>query len=249
GRYPRPEHSKSPKYYSELAARNREFHDWWTTTLTRSTNKISLDILIVALRFRTEDRLEDFQLRTLLRVDTGITNVVRKLHADLQTLDPENVSSAEQIQCEIDTSLTIDEGVEQLRERLLELSRALPEELTIGDADTREIKIPVARLANRILESRLIAPLQEFLADENDSLRSTGFRINDLVNLTRFNLKNIDTEKSDSRQVTVDILNKTIDSVSLELESVENFKSSLEQEIATLLADAFDPLSPEKIEK
>ena len=248
GHYSRSSRKRKGKYYLELAARNRDFPDRWLMNLQRISNKISLDILMIALRYRTEDRAEDFLRRILQQIDTCITNPARKLHSDLDAFLNGDLNSVDSLQCSVDTSMNIEEGLEEIREQILELTHSLPDVLLVGD-ETEEVEIHVIRLGARILETRLIGPLQEFLESGNESLRNLSYRIHDLVNLTRFSLQNIDRENIDRQEAIEKILGSTIKSVRQEQEAIDEFKISFQEEFERLLEEAFDPLSPEKIEK
>jgi amino acid transporter len=248
GRYYRSSRKRKGKYYLELADRNRNFPDRWLTNLQRISNKISLDILMIALRYRTMDRAEDFLRRIIQQIDSCITNPVRKLHTDLDAFLNSGSNSVDSLQCSVDTSMNIREGLEEIREQILELTHSLPDVLLVGD-ETEEAEIPVVRLGARILETRLIGPLQEFLESGNESLRNLSFRIHDLVNLTRFSLQNIDRDIADRQEAMEKILGSAIQSVGQEQKAIDEFKTSFQEEFERLLEEAFDPLSPEKIEK
>ena len=244
----RPPKHRSRKYYSTLANENREFPDRWSILMQRVTNKIKLDIQIAALRCRTEDKAEDLLRRTTQNVDVRITHPLRNLFTNLNASLSRETTSATDLQCDIDTQIDIEEGVEEFRDSIFALTSSLPDKLSVGD-EKEETEIPVARLANRILESRMISPLQDFLVSGNESLRNLGFRIKDLVNLTRFNLQNIDTDAPDRQNAIGGILKETTRNIRLEVEAVDNFKKALREEVRRMLSDAFEPLAPEKIEK
>ena len=153
-----------------------------------------------------------------------------------------------ELACEIDATVDLEEGLDEVREQIIELSRALPETLLVGD-DTEETEIHVARLANHLLESRLIGPLQASLASGTESLRSLVFGARDLINLTRFNLQNIEAEGSEKWTAEKEILSDALENIRHEAESVQSFKKSLHEEMDELLANAFEPLGPESIER
>ncbi|MBN2317639.1 MAG: amino acid permease [Acidobacteria bacterium] len=244
----RPPRPRSKKFYSTLAIENRKFTDRWCVFMERVTNKIRLDIQIAAIRCRTEDKAEDLLRRILQQVDLKITHAVRNLLTNLDSMLKGETAATDNLRCEIDTTVDIEEGIEELRDYVLELARSLPETQLVGD-DKEETEIPAIRLVDRILESRMISPLQEFLISGNELLGNLGFRIKDLVNLTRFSFQNMDVGAPDGRKTVEGILRDNIQSLRMEEEAVDNFKSSLREEMRQLLSDAFEPLAPEKIEK
>jgi hypothetical protein len=241
--------SKGKKHYSRLAGRNRSFPERYLSVLERIANKAHLDILIASTRCRVEDRLEDFSLKALQHVDSGISRPLGKTVGEIESmLNEDNEGSEFEISCGMDTEIDIEEGLEELREQVFELTRSLPETQVVGD-DSQETTIPVVRLTNHFLESRLIGPLQTFLSAGSESLRRLAFGVKDLVNLTRFNLQNIDTETPDMKAATQDILINALESARREAESVEDFKKSFREEMNILLANAFESLAPARIEK
>lgn len=227
---------------------NRKFPEQWTARIGGIANKILLDILVAALRGRAEDRVEDFRLQVAQQVDSGLTHPVRKLEAELGSMLETGAHDPEQLRCEADTALDLEGGIREFRDQIVGLARTLPEELPAG-GDGGKAPTPAARLVERMLESRLVAPVEEFLATGSQTLRETAYRVTDLVNLARFSLKNIGEGTPDPQTAGKGILEKTLDSVAQERAGIEAYKASLKDETARLLADAFDPLSPEKIEK
>jgi len=244
----RPPIRRREKFYSSLAVENRKFPDHWSVFMQRVTGKIRLDIQIASVRGRAEDKAEDFLRSILQHIDLKITHGIRDLLTDLDSMMNGDTNNAGNLQCEIDTTIDIAEGIEELRDSILEVTHSLPETQSVGD-DKEETEIPVTRLVGRILESRMISPLHEFLVSGNESLRNLGFRIKDIVNLARFSFQNIDAEAPDRPRTVEGILRDTIESIRLEEDTVDNFKSSLREEMDRLLSDAFEPLAPEKIEK
>ena len=240
---------KGKKYYSKLAAQNRSFPERYLAVLERTTNKAHLDILIASTQCRVEDRMEDFSLNAMQQVDSGISRPLGKTMDEIESMLNEAAEETEfELACRMDTEIDIEEGLEELREQVFELTRSLPETLLVGD-DTEEASIPVMRLTRHLLESRLIGPLQTFLSAGSESMRRLAFGVKDFVNLTRFNLQNIDAETPDRKGAARDILNNALDSVRREAKSVDDFKKSFREEMGVLLANAFESLGPARIEK
>ncbi len=240
---------KGKKYYSSLALQNRSFSERFLSVAERNANKALLDVLIAAMRCRVEDRMEDFWLRVIQEVDARITHPLSETIAEIESILKDNSKVEDpDLTCEIDATVDIEEGLEELREQMIELTRTLPEILLAGN-ETEETEIHVERLVNHFLESRLIAPLQASLASGNESLRTLAFGVKDILNLMRFNLQNIDAEVSDRRKSEKEILSSSLESIRRESESVQSFKKSFHEEMDKLLANAFEPLAPENIEK
>ncbi len=240
---------KGKKHYRALALQNKGFPERFLSLAERNANKAYLDVLVAATRCRVEDRMQDFSLKVTQQVDARITHPLGETITGIEsTLNSDSKSEDFDLTCEMDATVDLEEGLEEVREQVIELSRALPETLLVGN-DKEETEIHVARLANHLMESRLIGPLQASLASGTESLRTLAFGIRDLVNLTRFNLQNIDAQDPDKWNSEKKILNNALENIRHEAESVQNFKKLFHEEMDELLTNAFESLAPEIIEK
>jgi len=241
----------SPKIFKHLVRANRSFPESWLQEITLVSNKISLDIAAASLRSRVHDRSEEFLSLVHQEIDSHLTAPLARLQASLSgSVDSE---SEHALELTLDQVHSIPESLDEAHEDILELTRTLPETLTVKGQDDSTgdsldaIDVPVVHLTQYIIESKFISPVQEVLTEATERLRKIGFSVKDHLNLARFGLDNIDPDVADRDAASAAIVNKALDHLSGESKALEALKEEIADKTREALESAFEPLAPHLI--
>jgi AAA+ ATPase superfamily predicted ATPase len=240
-----------PKIYRQLVRSNGAFSMSWMQEITLVSNKISVDVAVASLHSRVYDRTAEFVSLVHQEIDSHLTAPLARMQESLA--ESVKGEAEESIELTLDQAHTIPESFDEAHDEILELTRNLPEKLTVkgqddatGDA-VDEIDVPLISLTQHYIESKFLSPVQEVLTDASEKLRKTGFSVKDHLNLARYGVDSIEPDVSDRAAASTLILKKALDHLSREAKVLEAIKEEIAQKTRGALESAFQPLAPHLI--
>ncbi len=243
----------SPKVYKELIRVNRTFADTWMQDVRLVAEKVTLDIALASLQGRVNDRAEELLTEIHRRIDAHVLSPLARVREKFhQALKQGTDVSAE---FEVEPSFGFLESLDEAREDIHDLTRTLPESMLVcdeeGSADggLEAVEVPAVRLAQHHLESLFVSPVQQYLTEAGEQLRKSAYAIKDQVNLTKFEVDNIDRDTADRASALSAIVTSALSFLEREQKHLGELKKQVSSVTRTAVEQSYSPLAPHMIVK
>ncbi|MCB9016669.1 MAG: amino acid permease [Lentimicrobiaceae bacterium] len=249
---------RNRKYYEKLKIGNAQFASEWHTDTLHQLNRIYMDILLQSLKSRIKDKLNDLSLNISLQLDNNLRNDLQTIRLNLEKSgsNPELVPPLSLGISSFDENVTFMVDFDRLGEEIVKLSESLPENLTIPyydhlqetkNSELNTIDVPLRKISRFYIESRFIGNTHDRLEKEATKLKSAIFVIQDLLNLTRFNLDNIQIDSEDRASLMAPVISDAIKNIQKEEQAIIQIKNSISEIIHHSLDEVFEHLSVYKM--
>ncbi len=243
----------SSKAYKELVRANKTFADSWIQDVRLVADKVTLDIAIASLQGRVTDRAEELLTEIRRKIDAHVlTDLARVREKFQQALKEGTDVSAE---FDVEPSFGFLESLDDAREDIHDLTRTLPESMLVCDEEgstegvLEAVEVPAVKLAHHHLESLFVSPVQQYLTEAGEQLRKSAYTIKDQVNLTKFEVDNIDRDIADRASALSAIVKNALARLELEHKHLGELKKEVSSVTRTALERSYTPLAPHMIVK
>ncbi|WP_339815921.1 hypothetical protein [uncultured Imperialibacter sp.] len=166
------------------------------------------------------------------------------------------ITSSREVVFELETDweLELKETLDYTTERFLETASEMPETLEVlkvrtsaARLESESVEIPVSKMAEYFLKTKLITTLEEQHERAIDGIKRSIYAIKEAGNLLRFKLDNAETSSADLS--IEDILKEFSLKADQEKKEIDNVVQRFVSESKKSFDDAFEPLKSYKIEE
>jgi amino acid transporter len=166
------------------------------------------------------------------------------------------VTSSREVVFELETDweLELQETLDYTTERFLETASEMPETLEVlkvrtsaARLESESVEIPVSKMAEYFLKTKLITTLEEEHERAIDGVKRCIYAIKEAGNLLRFKLDNAET--SNSELSLEEILKEFSQKADREKKEINNIVNQFVSASEKCFIDAFEPLKSYKIEE
>ncbi|OFY68273.1 MAG: hypothetical protein A2V64_07345, partial [Bacteroidetes bacterium RBG_13_43_22] len=249
---------RNKKYYEELVQNNTRFPGLWYEQTLLQVNKIHMDVIMQSFKCRIKDKINELKLV----IDQQLDNRFRMELKDIRSGLEKFISKAVAIPMlkirvtSFEESITLLKDFNLFGKEIIMLAETLPENIVIvsssmatsspGQAE-ESLDIPLRKITRYYIESKFIGTTFDQLEKVAESLKNSIFMINDLLNLTRFNLENIPEELPDKLEIISPIINEACQQILKEEEKIDFIRNNINELISNTLEEVFDKLNSYKI--
>ena len=242
---------RNKKYYEELENNNSMFPDLWHEHTHLQISKIHMDVIMQSFKNRIKDKINELNLlidqQIKNRFKMGLEGIRSRLEKFIY--DSENITALKTKMSFFEESITLLTDFNNFGKEIVKLSETLPENMKIASSDQVDeaLNIPIRKITRYYIESRFIGPTYDNLEKIADSLKNSIFIINDLLNLTRFNLENIPEDLPDKKEMISPIISEACQHILIEEEKSDLIRNDIIALIDNSFEEVFEKLNSYKI--
>lgn len=251
---------KGKKADKAVMAQVTSFPELWYNNSLNYFNKIYLDLLMQSYKNRIIDKIGEFETILIQEIEIGLLKKVTKVKNTLGKFkeDLAGIKDLKLLISNEEENFQFITAFETLSSDFRKLENDLPESLTMEDVSTVRnpdeatevpgiVTLPIRKITGYVIETQFMGSVNNLLGKAQESLIGSIYVMKDLLNLTRFNLVNINTEPDDSSHVVDKIVNDILFKFSKEEEKIIKLKLSMIPMMMRLLDETFLTLSSYKI--
>lgn len=240
------------KKYKQYKKTILEFDESYRVLIENRFSKIQMELALNTIENRLEILHRDFNSIMVNTFNQKYLRVLDKYQQRLQSQpDKDTFKSDFDLHpvFEADLKDSFDHTLSRMRELVAQLSDNY--EIYSGKNDgakteSEVISVPLERMTEHYLETRYIASLENQFEDLTGTLKESALSVQDAINLTKFNLENLN---SGSQEDLSEILKIGRNKLEQEKISVTQKLDKYIQISETSIENVFEPLSPAKIEE
>ena len=249
---------RNKKYYEELVNNNTSFPGLWHEQTLLQVYKIHMDVIMQSFKYRIIDKINELNLNIDQQLDNRFRMELMDIRSELEKFISETgvIPTLKIRVTSFEESITLLKDFNSFGKEIIKLTETLPETIVIDcsstvqpsrDQEEESLDIPLRKITRYYIESRFIGTTFDHLEKVAESLKNSIFLINDLLNLTRFNLENIPEELPDKNEVISPVIKDACQQILNEEEKLDLLRKNIKELINNSLEDVFSKLNSYKI--